>query len=491
MELHDLYADISARTGGNLYIGVVGPVRTGKSTFIKKFMSTYVLPAIEDEHLRARALDELPQSGAGRTVMTAEPKFIPEEGVRIRIAETEVRVRMVDCVGYMVPGALGQFEDELPRMVNTPWFDHEIPMTEAAEIGTRKVITDHATVAVLVTSDGTITEIPRTDYPEAEERVIRELRETGKPFVVLVNSRDPSAEPARNTVAELRQKYGVSATAVDVMQMDETVIAGILTDVLREFPLCSVDVFLPEWCEPLPPEHWLKESILRSALASAASMNRMRDVDALRVALAQTECVEGCVECRLDLANGSARLELDIPDSVFYRIICEQTGLEIRSDAELLPLLTELSRMKAQFERFRLAIDEVEQKGYGIVMPSVEELHLETPELVRQGTQFGVKLSASAPSIHMIRADIKTTVSPVVGSERQSEELVASLLKEFEGDESRIWESNIFGKSLHDLVSEGLNGKLNHMPDAARAKLRETLERIINEGSNGLICIIL
>ena len=491
MEMQRLYADISERTGGSIYIGVIGPVRTGKSTFIKRFMNAFVIPNIENEHQRTRAWDELPQSGAGRTVMTAEPKFIPEEAVEVRFGDGCAKIRMVDCVGYMVPSALGQFEDEMPRMVSTPWFPHEIPMTEAAEIGTRKVITEHATVGVMVTTDGSITEIPREEYAEAEARVIRELQNTGKPFVVVVNSREPDGESANSVAESLRKQYDVTAITADVMHMDENAIRELLVCMLREFPLRQVDVFLPEWCDALDTEHWMKETVFRGISAAADGMKRIRDVTALQTAVSAVECVEGCRYSEICLGDGTVTMEIDIPRNLFYEIVAEKTGLALHNDAELLPVLTELAATKTAYEKFAIAIEEVERKGYGIVTPGIEELTLETPELVKQGSQFGVRLRASAPSIHMLKANIETTVSPIVGSEKQSEELVEYLLREFEGDESRIWESNIFGKSLHELVNEGLSAKLSHMPEDARSKLRETLERIINEGSSGLICIIL
>ncbi|MBQ1210101.1 MAG: stage IV sporulation protein A, partial [Bacteroidales bacterium] len=474
MEMQHLYADISERTGGSIYIGVIGPVRTGKSTFIKRFMNAFVIPNIENEHLRTRALDELPQSGAGRTVMTAEPKFIPEEAVEVRFGDGSAKIRMVDCVGYMVPGALGQFENEQPRMVSTPWFDHEIPMTEAAEIGTRKVITEHATVGVMVTTDGSITEIPREEYAEAEQRVISELQNTGKPFVVIVNSREPDGEAARTVAENLRRRYDVTAITADVMHMDDASIRELLMCMLREFPVREINVFLPDWCDAVAPVHWLKETVFQGVAAAATAIRRVRDVETMREALQTIECVERC-DCReLCLGDGSVSLELGIPRSFFYEIIGEKTGITVSGDCELLPLLTELAAIKNAYEKFADAIADVENKGYGIVTPEMDELTLETPEIVRQGGQFGVRLRASAPSIHMMKANIETTVSPIVGSEKQSEELVEYLLQEFEGDESRIWESNIFGKSLHELVNEGLAAKLSNMPESARSRLRET-----------------
>lgn len=491
MEMQRLYSDISERTGGSIYIGVIGPVRTGKSTFIKRFMNAFVLPNIENEYLRARALDELPQSGAGRTVMTAEPKFIPEEAIEVHFGDGSAKIRMVDCVGYMVPGALGQFEDELPRMVSTPWFEHEIPMTEAAEIGTRKVITEHATVGVMVTTDGSITEIAREEYAEAEQRVIRELQRAGKPFVVVVNSREPDSEAARTVAENLQRQYDVTAITADVMHMDETAIRELLMCMLYEFPISEVNIFMPDWCDAVAADHWLKESLFRGIETAADGMRRVRDVKGLQESLKSLECVVSCECPEIRLGDGRVSLELGIPRRFFYEIIGEKTGITVNGDCELLPLLAELAQTKRAYEKFADAIADVENKGYGIVTPEMDELTLETPEIVRQGGQFGVRLRASAPSIHMMKANIETTVSPIVGSEKQSEELVEYLLQEFEGDESRIWESNIFGKSLHELVNEGLAAKLSHMPESARSRLRETLERIINEGSAGLICIIL
>jgi stage IV sporulation protein A len=487
----DIYKDISVRTNGNIYIGVIGPVRTGKSTFIKRFMETVVIPNIQDKHKKARAQDELPQSGAGRTVMTAEPKFIPEEAAEVSLGEANVKVRMVDCVGYMVPSALGQFEDSLPRMVMTPWFDHEIPMTEAAELGTRKVVSEHATIGILVTTDGSIADIPRAEYAEAEERVINELKESGKPFVILVNSRDPEEESVAELCAEIQGKYNVTTIPVNAMTMEEEDIKGILKGILWEFPIRRVDVFMPEWCDSLRPDHWLKTGIFKSITAAADGLKRVRDVKPVAETIGAFGDIASCTLAEVSLSTGTASLDIDIPRALFYKIINEQTGFEMSGDNALLPLLVELSHIRAAYKKVENALKEVEQKGYGIVVPDIDELILEPPQLVKQGGQFGVRLRAKAPSIHMMRADIQTTISPIVGTERQSEELVSYLLKEFEGDELSIWQSKIFGKTLHQLVNEGLANKLSHMPEEARGKLRYTLERIINQGSSGLICIIL
>ncbi len=491
MHTADIYADIAKRTGGHIYLGVIGPVRTGKSTFIKRFMESLVIPNIKDDFQRERARDELPQSGSGRTVMTAEPKFVPETAASVQIGKTNLSVRLVDCVGYMVPSALGQFEDDLPRMVSTPWHDDPIPMTEAAEIGTRKVIKEHSTIGVLVTTDGSITGIPRQEYEEAEERVVAELKETGKPFIILLNTTDPKSDEAAALAESIAQKYNVTTLPVDALHMETEEIAKVMEGLLYEFPVRQADVFMPAWCDGLPNDHWLKESVFKKLAEAAANMKRVRDVGAVLEVMAQHDNVSACTTESVNLADGTVEVHVDIPRETFYKIIHEETGFEVAGDGALLPLLRNLAQTDRAYRKVRSALQEVEQKGYGIVFPDITELRLEKPELFRQGSQFGVKLQASAPSIHMMRANIETTVSPIVGSEQQSEDLVNYLLKEFEGDELRIWESNIFGKSLHELVNEGLNAKLNHMPEAARGKMRETLERIINEGSNGLICIIL
>lgn len=490
--MEQLYKEIAERTGGDIYIGVVGPVRTGKSTFIKRFMDSIVLPKIENVYMRERARDELPQSGSGRTIMTAEPKFVPEEAVEIRIEDgAAMKVRLIDCVGYMVDGALGQFENELPRMVRTPWSEDELPMAEAAEIGTRKVITEHSTIGLVITTDGTITEIDRRDYEEAEARVIRELQEIGKPFLVAVNTREPDGEAARSVSQEIGEKYGVPCRIINCMTLDEHGILDLLKSVLYEFPMKELGLVLPSWASGLGEDHAVKTEIYETLLRAARSVECLRQIVPMTESLRSCPYISGARVESLDLGRGSAVAALDIPQEVYYAIIEEEAGLKIRDESEIIPLLRELSKAKQEYDRIRPALDRVRSVGYGIVMPEQSELTLEEPELVRKGGRFGVRLRASAPSIHLIRADIETEVSPAVGSERQSEELVQVLMKEFEGDTGRIWQSNIFGKSLHELVTEGLNAKLNHMPDEARNKLRETLQRIINEESGGLICIIL
>ena len=491
-ETTSIYQDMAQRTGGSVYIGVVGPVRTGKSTFVKRFMETLVLPHIDNAYRRDRAQDELPQSGSGRTIMTAEPKFVPEEAVQIRLEEgAAFSVRLVDCVGYMVDSAVGQFEDLAPRMVMTPWFDHEIPMTEAAEIGTRKVITDHATVGVVVTTDGTVTDIPREDYREAEERVIRELQEIGKPFLVLMNSAQPESARAAAAAEEIREKYGVGCRCVNCLALTEEDINGIIRELLYQFPLQELDVFLPPWVDALPGEHPIRSGLYQEISQAASQLTRISDLQPCMALLAQGENVESASSSDIDLGSGVAQVEIRLPRRMFLETLSKQSGLQVGDDGDLMQLIGELAEAKREYDKVAPALKAARETGYGIVMPGVEELNLEDPEIVRQGGRYGVRMRASAPSIHMLRADVSTTVSPIVGNEKQSQDMVNYLLQEFEGEPGKLWESNIFGRSFHEIVGEDLQAKLKRMPADAQAKLRQALERIINEGGGGLICIIL
>lgn len=492
MEHQEIYEDISRRTGGTIYIGVVGPVRTGKSTFIKRFMESLVIPAIDNVYRRERAKDELPQSGSGKTIMTAEPKFVPEQAAEISLGgDAMCKVRLVDCVGYLVDGALGHMEEDEPRMVSTPWSDQPMSVADAAELGTRKVIADHSTIGLVVTTDGSITDIPRESYLEAEDRVIRELHDLKKPFLVLVNSRNPNSETAQNIRQEISDTYGVTCLTVNCLELSEKDLSDVLRSVLYEFPVREIGVRLPAWVSTLPAGHKVKETVYESILHHAKKVHKMRDLSACAQSLGQTEYISSSRVGKMALGTGKVRIDMDIPNEIFYQIAGEQSGLDIQSEADLIPMLARLAKIEKEFARFNGALEQVRQTGYGIVMPTREELTLEEPEIVRQGGRFGVKLRASAPSIHMIRADIQTEISPIVGSEKQSEEMVRSLLDGFDNEPGRIWESNIFGKSMGELVSEGLTSKLMHMPEDARGKLQETLQRIINEGSGGLICIIL
>ena len=487
-----IYQDMAARTRNSIYIGVVGPVRTGKSTFIKRFMETQVIPHISDVYRRDRAKDELPQSGSGRTIMTAEPKFVPEEAVEVQLEEgVSFSVRLIDCVGYMVPGAVGQFEDLAPRMVMTPWYDYEIPMTEAAEVGTRKVIADHSTVGIVITTDGTVTDIPRQDYEEAEARVIRELQEIGKPFVVLLNSAQPEGETACRIAGDIDRRYGVKCIPVNCQTISEQQITGLMQSLLYEFPLQELSLYLPSWVEALPPEHPIKDSIYQTVREKARKLCHIRELDGALKGMCDCEVIENTAVRSIALGIGVAEAELQVPRRLFYDTLSQRSGLTVTDDGDLMQLLTQLGAAKQEYDKVADALRSARENGYGIVMPSVEELDLEDPEIVRQGGRYGVRMKASAPSIHMIRADIETTVSPIVGNEKQSEDMVNYLLQEFEGDTSKIWNSNIFGRSFHEIVGEDLQAKLKRMPEDAQAKLRQALERIINEGGGGLICIIL
>lgn len=488
----NIYKDISARTGGDIYIGVVGPVRTGKSTFIKQFMDKLVMPNIAEEYQRERANDELPQASSGRTIMTTEPKFIPEKGALINIDDTAaMNVRLIDCVGYIVPSSLGYIEGSEPRMVMTPWYDEPIPFNMAAEIGTRKVITEHSTIGLVVTTDGSISDIPREEYAEAEARVIGELQDINKPFVVLLNCMYPESEAAFNLSEELSQKYSVPVIPVNCLELNENDIKKILSKILFEFPVREISISFPKWINTLPIEHWLRSTITEAIKDAAEGISRIRDIIAFSKGFANNENIENVAVEAIDLGTGNAEINMNIKNSLFYQILAETTGLNVENEQELMSTITELAKIKKDYMRVKDALDEVEATGYGIVMPAIEELSLEEPEIVKQGGRYGVRLKASAPSIHLMKANITTEVSPIVGSEKQSEDLIMYLLSEFEEDPVKIWDSNIFGKSLHELVNEGLHTKLARMPMDARMRIGETIERVINDGCNGLVCIIL
>lgn len=490
--MNSIYGDIAKRTKGDIYIGVVGPVRTGKSTFIKKFMDTIVIPNIEDEYQRSRAQDELPQSAAGRTIMTTEPKFIPNEAIKINFDQnTEFRVRLIDCVGYIVSSARGHTEDDQPRMVSTPWFEEDIEFDKAAEIGTRKVICEHSTIGIVMTTDGSICDIPRYDYIAAEERVISELKEIDKPFIIVLNSANPSAPQTEKLRTELCEKYKTPVVAVSCVDLTSRDIEEIIKAVLYEFPLNEISINLPKWIDALPMDHYLKASLFTSVRDALLPLYKISQIREAADGLGSNEYIKSAAVERISPDCGNASIAITVRDGLFYKIISETTGVELSNDEALIDFITEMARVQKKYSKLEYALHEVEQTGYGIVFPSVEELTLKEPEIMKQGGRFGVRLRASAPSIHLIKAQIETEINPIVGSEKQSEDLINYLLSEFETDPVKIWESNIFGKSLHDLVNEGLNTKLSKMPDDARYKLQETLEKIINEGSGGLICIIL
>ena len=487
-----IYKDIEARTGGDIYIGVVGPVRTGKSTFIKKFMDVLVIPKIKEQYIKERATDELPQSSSGRTIMTTEPKFIPENAANITIDDSaHLRVRLIDCVGYIVPSSLGYIEEDNPRMVMTPWYDEPVPFNMAAEIGTKKVINEHSSIGLVVTTDGSIGDIPRAEYAEAEKRVIDELRAINKPFVVLLNCKNPNSDQASELANQLSREYSVPVMAVSCTELSEADIKEILKKILYQFPVKEVRIQLPSWVNALPLDHWLRASLNTTVRTAFEGIQKIKDLFHLENALKDNKNAESVQMEEVDLGTGKARYGVTLDRELFYSVITENLDLEIHNDRELMDTLASLAEMKREYLRVKNAIEEVEATGYGIVMPTIEELSLEEPEIMKQGGRYGVRLRASAPSIHMMKANITTEVSPIVGSEKQSEDLIKYLLSEFEDQPQNIWDSNIFGKSLHELVNVGLNTKLSRMPTDARMRIQETVERVINEGCNGLVCIII
>ena len=493
-EQNSICREIGARTGGDIYIGVVGPVRSGKSTFIKRFMEQLVLPAMSGSAAaRERARDELPQSAAGRTIMTTEPKFIPETAVPLQLeGGGACRVRLIDCVGYMVEGAMGHEEDAKPRMVKSPWFEQEVPFDLAAETGTRKVICEHSTIGVVVTTDGSISDIPRAGYAEAEKRVITELEALGKPYIILLNSTHPDAPETRQLAEGMARDYRRTVLPVSCVDLDAAMLGEILRRVLYEFPVQELDFALPRWVTMLEPGHWLQTQVYAAAMQLAERVSRMKDLPTGTDAPAlECDAVQRSAVAGADLAAGSVRVSVELKPEIFYQVLSEQTGLDIGDEAGLMPCIMELARAKRAYEKVRSALEQVEATGYGIVMPSIDELHLEPPEIVHQDGRCGVRLQACAPSIQMMKATIHTELSPIVGTEKQSEDLVQSLLADFADDPVQLWESNIFGKSLHELVNDGLQNKLLHIPQEARTRLQETLERVINEGCTGLICILI
>ena len=492
MENLELYKDIAKRTDGDIYVGVVGPVRTGKSTFIKNFMDLLVIPNIENDYKKERARDELPQSAAGRTIMTTEPKFVPNEAIEITVGDNlKLKTRLVDCVGYLVNNAIGYLEDDMPRMVKTPWSEEEIPFEQAAEIGTKKVIEEHSTIGILVTTDGSITDIPREDYISAEERVVNELKSLNKPFVIVLNSETPYSEYTRQLATKLEEKYGVCVIPTDCSNLAIEDINDIFSKILYEFPIDRLNINLPKWVDGLDFEHPLKKELYIQIQDAFKGVTILKQIDSSISKIQKTNIIEKTRIDEITLGTGAVTISIQLKEELFYQVLTEISGVDISSEGDLFCIIRELAQVKREYDKIAYAMEEVKAKGYGIVTPTMDELILDEPEMVKQGSRFGVKLKAKAPSIHMIRADIETEVSPIVGSEKQSEELVNYLLSEFESDPKKIWESNIFGKSLHELVNEGLQNKLCRMPEDAQEKLRETLERIVNEGSGGLICIIL
>ena len=487
--MENIYADIAARTGGNIYIGVVGPVRTGKSTLVKRIMESLVIPGISDPYRKERARDELPQSGSGKTIMTTEPKFVPEEAVEIcPDGATRLRVRLIDSVGYMIPGAVGAEEEGVPRMVTTPWYDEEIPMTQAAELGTKKVMADHSSIGLVVTTDGTITDIPREDYVEAERRAITDMRRTGKPFLVVINSRNPEGQAAQDTARYIREQFGVEPMVVDGQTLDAEGIGRMLRSLLYTFPMAELRVYLPRWLDALEKNHPVKESLYQALLQQAGQIQNLGQAQTALAPLEELPEVQNYTLRGIDLAEGIVSVAIALLETLYYEILSSKAGVPIESDAQLLALLMELAQVKQEYDKISDALASVKATGYGVVMPAAGEMKLEKPEVIRKGGAFGVKLKAGAPSIHMVRVDIDTEISPMVGDEKQSRDLIDRLTGE---DPEKLWQSNIFGKSVYDMIQEGLTAKLVQLPEEVRVKFRSTLTRIVNEGATGLICLIL
>ncbi len=487
-----LYEDIAKRTDGDIYVGVVGPVRTGKSTFIKNFMDLLVIPNIDNQYKRERTLDEMPQSGSGKTIMTTEPKFIPNEAVPITVnGNVKFKARFVDCVGYLVSNAIGYLENDIPRMVKTPWSADEIPFEEAAEIGTKKVIQDHSTVGILVTTDGSFSGIPRDDYILAEERVAKELKSLNKPFVIVLNSVDPNSDYSKDLANSLQEKYGVSVISMDCANLNIDNVNEIFGKMLYEFPTQRININYPKWIDALGFDHWLRKEMFKEIKTDFQNVRIIKQVSATVASMPESNIVTSSSVDEINLGNGNVTVTMNVKSDLFYKVLTEMSGQTISNEFELFSTFYKFSKIKTEYDKIEPALEEVKAKGYGIITPSMEDLILDEPEMVKQGSKFGVKLKAKAPSIHLIKTDVETEISPIVGSEKQSEDLVKYLLSQFENDPKKIWESNIFGRSLHELVNEGLQNKLACMPEDAQVKLQQTLERIVNEGSGGLICIIL
>ena len=492
MDNFDIYKDIAERTQGDIYVGVVGPVRTGKSTFIKRFMELLVIPKIDNPHKKERAIDELPQSGSGKSIHTTEPKFVPNEAVEIDFeGGTKFKVRMVDCVGYIVKGAVGYAEGETPKMVTTPWYDYEIPFEDAAELGTKKVINEHSTIGLLITTDGSITGIERMEYIDAEERVVSELKSINKPFIMVLNSKNAAAPETADLARELEEKYDVPVQIMDVLNMNEEDIANIFQRVLKEFPVKEINIDMPEWIENLSSKHWVKISFMKFLKDMCKDIFKVRDINKSLLSFNEVDFLDSARLDEMNMGEGTARVNLIPRQELFYKILGETCDCEIKGENDLLTLMGEFSRAKIEYDKIADALRDVKEKGYGLVAPLLSEMTLEEPEIVQHGGRYGVKLRASAPSLHFIRADIQTEVSPIMGTEKQSEEFYKSILEQFENDKSQIWQSNMFGKSLEVLVKEGLQNKLFKMPDDVQVKIQKTLQRIINEGNGSLICIIL
>lgn len=488
---YNVYNDIQARTGGEIYIGVVGPVRTGKSTFIKRFMDLLVIPYIEDVHSKERAIDELPQAAAGKTIMTTEPKFIPKEAAQLKLNdETDIKIRLIDCVGYMVEGASGHIENEEERMVKTPWFDQEIPFTQAAEIGTKKVINEHSTIGIVVTTDGSFGDIPRGNYIEAEEKTILELKELGKPFVVLLNTNKPYSNDTLRLVEDISDKYNVTVLPVNCEQLKKEDINNIMENVLSVFPITEIDFYLPKWAEMLQEDHWLKINLIENIKDIFKNINQVKDANSENFST-ESEYIKKFKIDNVDMKNGSVSVRVELDDQYYYNILSDLIGVPITGEYQLISTLKELANMKLEYDKVSGAINQVRGKGYGVVYPMHEEINIENPEVMKHGNKYGIKIKATAPSIHLIKADIVTEVAPIVGTEEQAKDLMDYISQNAQENPEGIWDTNIFGKSIRQLVDDGINQKVNKLTEESQLKLQETMQKIINDSSGGLVCIII
>ncbi len=491
MEQFSVYKDIQARTGGEIYMGVVGPVRTGKSTFIKRFMELMVLPGMEDEHQKIQARDELPQSAAGRTIMTTEPKFIPKEAAPIRLEEgIEAKVRLIDCVGFMVEGAAGHIENESERLVKTPWFDYQVPFTKAAEIGTRKVITDHSTIGLVVTTDGTIGDIKRSAYLPAEQRTVEELKSLGKPFLILLNSMKPFSEETRELAEQMSGQYGVTVLPVNCEQLKKDDICKILEMVLKEFPVTQMNFYIPKWMEILPPSHWLKAGVIQAVKDLLGKVTRMKDITPSVMEM-DNDAVRGLKTDRMNLSDGTVDVSVNVDDGYYYQILSDYVGIPIEGEYQLMQTLSQLAKMKEEYEKVQNAVSQVRMRGYGVVTPERSEIVLDEPQVVRHGNKYGVKMRAEAPSINMIKAHIETEIAPIVGSEQQARDLIEYIKKNGAESADGVWDTNIFGKSIQQIVEDGIQAKISQLTEDCQMKLQDTLQKIINDSNGGMICIII
>ncbi len=491
MEQFSVYKDIKARTGGEIYLGVVGPVRTGKSTFIKRFMELLVLPAMEDEHVRNQTRDELPQSSGGKTIMTTEPKFIPKEAAKLKLDDSiEAKVRLIDCVGFMVDGAAGHIENQQERLVKTPWYEYQIPFTKAAEIGTRKVITDHSTIGVVVTTDGTIGDLKREAYIPAEEKTVEELKAIGKPFLVLLNSTRPYSEETGRLAEEMEKKYDVTVLPVNCEQLKKEDIFKILERILKEFPVTQLNFFIPKWLEILSADHWLKAGVIETVRELLGKVTQMKDITESLLDIT-TDTIRGLKTDRMDLSDGTVSINVDVNDSYYYQILSDYVGLPIEGEYQLMQTLSSLAKMKQEYEKVQNAISQVRLRGYGVVTPERSEVILDEPQVIKHGNKYGVKMKAEAPSINMIKAHIETEIAPIVGSQQQAEDLITYIKQNAKESEDGIWNTNIFGKSIQQIVEDGIQAKVSQVTEDCQLKLQDTLQKIINDSNGGMICIII